>query len=371
MTPEPSELEALLALRLTPGLGDLGIRKLLDRFGSARAVLNAGPGELRVLTRGRVTRLPELDSGVLPGVRDILARARNAGMDVLGYGLSGYPERLSHLVDPPPVVFVQGRRELLERPAVAIVGTRRATGSGRRMSRRLGQAFSMAGIPVVSGLALGVDGEAHVGALGGEGSTIAVLASGLDRVYPRSHRRLQHRIRQEGLLVGEFPPGEEAQPYSFPRRNRIVAALARSVVVVEAGRKSGALITADHALDLGRDVFAVPGCVEYAQSQGTLGLLREGARLITDPEDLLEAWQEDGIELPGSADRAERPAGASRRDPHGLMSVLEARPQPAEVLGRRTGLPPATLMRALVELELEGGATREPAGWRATHEVGA
>jgi DNA processing protein len=373
-----SELETLLALTFLPGLGERGIRRLLDRFGSAVEASRAGSRPFREVVGRRVRGEPRDLSSLRERARVILGRAREKGMTVLGLGLEGYPPEVGHLVDPPPVLFVQGHTSLLRRHAVAVVGTRRATGAGRRMARDLGRSLSGAGIPVVSGLALGIDGEAHRGALEGPGSTIAVLASGLDRAHPRSHHRLQERIREEGLLVSEFPPGEEARPHSFPKRNRILAALAEAVVVVEAGERSGAIITADHALDLGRDVWAVPGCVEYPQSRGTHQLLREGAGLLTHPEDLLADWagagrlprrsRGHGFTREDGSSAGDGPAGIP--DPGGITAALGPAPQPTDALARRLEIPPARLLEALSELELVGDVIREPEGWRRPRRDG-
>ena len=212
-------------------------------------------------------------------------RCRTPEIEILLWSDEVYPERLGHLVDPPPVLFARGRLELLSRPAVTIVGSRRSTSYGRRSAEALAAQMALRGITVVSGLALGIDGASHRGALEAGGDTIAVLGSGVDLIQPATHRRLGERVAREGLLLSEFLPGEPARAHHFPRRNRILAALGGAVVVVEAAEKSGALITVEHALDLGRDVYAVPGALDAPQSRGCNLLIRQGAQVITSPEE--------------------------------------------------------------------------------------
>jgi DNA processing protein len=365
-----AELGALLRLRLTPRVGDLAVGRLLDAFGSAQAAVDS-PSEAfagvagEKAARGRHT--PEVDRRI----DETLRWAREMGVRVVGRGLPGYPARLLHLADPPPILFMLGRTELLRETVVTVVGTRKATGAGRRFALELGRVVSGLGVPVASGLALGIDAAAHRGALEGRGSTVAVLGSGLDRAHPASHRELQARIlREGGLLVSEFLPGDEVRPHHFPRRNRILAGLAHVVVVVEAGVPSGATITADMAADLGRWVFTVPGAVDYPQSQGTNELLREGALPLTRPGDLVEELWRKGLLHPDDLPAVRGDGLADTRglgempDPHGILDLLRARALPLAELERRVGLPPSQLLPALSELELMGGAVRDPEGWR-------
>ena len=366
------EFLALFRLRLTPRVGDLAGARLYEEFGSARAALEA-PAEAFARIAGWTAARHRHDAGVEPRIREVLAWAREAGVAVVGLGLPGYPPRVAHLADPPPILFLLGRTGLLDGTVVTIVGTRKATGAGRRFARELGRVVSRAGVPVASGLALGIDAAAHRGALEGPGSTVAVLGSALNRAHPPSHRELQARIlREGGLLVSEFLPGEEVRPHHFPRRNRILAALPHAVAVVEAGVPSGATITADMATDMGRRVYTVPGSVDYPQSRGTNELLKDGAIPLTRPGDLVLDLKEKGFlasqdsasdgstgdTLPDTRGLGEIP------DPHGLLDLLEARPLAADVLSRKTGLPPSELLVALSELELLGGAVRYPEGWR-------
>jgi len=258
----------------------------------------------------------------------------------LGYRFTcGLPTLLRSIHDPPVGLFVRGDAALdvLGRPAVAIVGARACSGYGASVARSLGRELAAAGLVVVSGLARGVDGEAHRGALDAGGTTVAVLGCGIDRDYPAAHADLARRIAETGLIVSEYAPGVEPAPWRFPARNRIVAGLCAASVVVEARERSGALITADLALEEGREVFAVPGEIASALSAGTNGLLKLGASPLTAAGDVLASF---GIEPPPVSDTA--------------SPLLEMLPATADELVRRTGLDAAEIARGLVELELSG-----------------
>ncbi len=278
------EIQAVLRLGCVPGVGTRALWRILSRFGSGRRALDASPAKLDAeagTACGDVLRSPGVDRRV----HDALDRCRTLEIEILLWSDEVYPARLGHLVDPPPVLFARGRLELLSRPAVTILGSRRSTVYGRRSAEALAAQMALRGITVVSGLALGIDGASHRGALEAGGDTIAVLGSGVDLIQPVSHRRLGERVAREGLLLSEFLPGEPARAHHFPRRNRILAALGGAVVVVEAAEKSGALITVEHALDLGRDVYAVPGALDAPQSRGCNLLIHQGAQVITSPEE--------------------------------------------------------------------------------------
>jgi DNA processing protein len=263
---------------------------------------------------------------------------------------SELPPLLRAIHDPPEQLFVRGNgeAELLSRPAVAIVGARACSPYGEQVARMLGRELAAAGLVVVSGLARGIDGEAHRGALDGGGDTVAVLGCGIDRDYPAAHARLARAIAERSLIVSEYEPGVEPLPFRFPARNRIVAGLCAATVVVEARERSGALITADFALDEGREVFAVPGEVTSRLSDGTNALLRLGATPLTCAADVLEAF---GIE-------SEPPQRAA----HPLLDLL---PASADELAQKTGLAPGELAAALAELELAGLAVEGEGIYRA------
>jgi DNA processing protein len=257
-----------------------------------------------------------------------------------------FPPALGSIFDPPPGLFLRGAGdvELLDRPAVAVVGARACSSYGSHVARVFGRELAGAGLVVVSGLARGVDGEAHRGALEAGGTTVAVLGCGVDRDYPAAHRELARRICVEGLVVSEYAPGAEPAPWRFPARNRIIAGLASSAVVVEARERSGALITADLALEEGREVFAVPGEITSALSDGTNGLLRLGATAATSAADVLEAYglRPAEPEMPVLSPTAEQ-----------VLSRIRDTPTSADELVRALGLDAAAVAAALAELELQ------------------
>jgi DNA processing protein len=373
---DPGEARALLLLRLLPGVGDRRTAALLEAFGSARAALEAPRDDFARLA-GRAGEGARRDCGLLGKVEEVLEFCRRRGVRMVPMGDPLYPDDLHHLVDPPPVLFLRGDPALLRIPSVTIVGARKATPTGRRMAERLAAGISERGIPVVSGLALGIAAAAHRGAVDGPGGTVAVLGCGPDRVHPPGNRRLYHRILERGLIVTEFLPGEAALRHNFPRRNRILAALSDTVVVVEAGERSGALITVDHALDLGREVYAVPGSVEAPQSLGSNRLLLDGARPVTALRDLEPAlrwgWRKWAAE-PGPLDprwpRDEGPGlrgdtlpAATSGSPADPIGILGPAPRSLERLVAGSGLSPGKLLALLTELELRGVARREAEGW--------
>jgi DNA processing protein len=256
-----------------------------------------------------------------------------------------FPPLLAQLFDPPKRLYVRGCAEVLSETAVAVVGARSCSPYGAQVARELGRELAAAGVVVVSGLARGIDGEAHRGALAGGGRTVAVLGCGIDRDYPRSHADLARRIREEGAVVSEYPAGVEPAPWRFPARNRIIAGLCRATVVVEARERSGALITADFALELGRDVFAVPGEITAALSAGTNDLLRQGAAPLRFARDVSATL---GLEpeLPARP----RVSGASAA----VLELLADGASDADSLARLSGRPSGEIAAALIELELAG-----------------
>lgn len=379
------EILALLALKARPGIGDRSIRRLVRRHGSGLSALRAigaqgdlwGPAIAGSSPENRPSpqrgggppaetiSAPKGQAGPEGGeiTREMLEAWLDEGLGLLHLSSPGYPASLLELTDPPPLLFLRGNGSLLERTGVAVVGARKATETGRRLARRVGRILAGAGIPVVSGLAMGIDGAAHRGALEGGGATVAVLGSGLKAVYPRCHRSLAREIGQRGLLVSEFLPAESALPHHFPQRNRIIAALSGAVVVVEAGARSGALITVDHGLDLGRDILAFPGSVESARSVGTNRLIRDGARLLTDPEAILD-------EVAQLLDSRPDALKSRWRDPEtesdlpdelrALWKALTPEPLAIETVAREAGVSSGAAMAGLTDLELMGRARRCP-----------
>jgi DNA processing protein len=260
-----------------------------------------------------------------------------------------FPERLRAIFDPPPALYLRGDGEpaLLARRAVAVVGARSCSPYGAQVARRLGRELAAAGLVVVSGLARGVDGEAHRGALEAGGTTVAVLGCGIDRDYPASHAQLSRRIEEQGLVVSEYEPGVEPAPWRFPARNRIIAGLCEAVVVVEARERSGALITADFGLDEGRDVFAVPGEITSSLSAGTNALLKLGATPLTSPNDVFEAL---GMEQPDATAAAVDVSPEATQ----VLELVRESPAAADELAERGTLDAGAISVALTELELAG-----------------
>lgn len=349
------EARALLVLDQLPGVGLVLLRKLVRTFGSAEAALEAPRSKFREVAGEAVERArwdPTWGRVVDRG----LAEAERLDMQIRTWTSPHYPPALLHLHDPPPVLFLRGRVELLGHASVTIVGARRATARAREVAERLGRDLARAGACVVSGLALGVDAAAHRGALAGEGPTVAVLGRGADVAYPPAHRRLFRQILERGLVVSEFLPGTPALPHHFPRRNRILAGLARAVVVVEAGAKSGSLITVDHALDLGVEVWAVPGPIEVEACAGSNRLMADGARpLVSVAEFVLEVTgHEVGAVRGGSAIRG--PAGE-------LLQRLGEETLGVDELALRMGVGVSEALALLTELEI-GGHVRQMPGMR-------
>ncbi len=276
-------------------------------------------------------------------------------------GVAPYPPLLRAIPDPPTVLWLRGEvaPELLERPSVAIVGARACSSYGRSVARTLGRELAAAGLVVVSGMARGIDSEAHRGALDAGGVTVAVLGCGIDRDYPAANRDLARRIVEQGLIISEYEAGVEPAPWRFPARNRIIAGLCMATVVIEARERSGALITADFALEDGREVMVVPGEITSAVSAGSNALLRLGATPVTAAADVLEAY---GIEL--CVEPPEMPGGLAGK----VLERLGEAPASIDELARSTGVPPGDVAAALIELELSGRANEDDGVYRATME---
>jgi DNA processing protein len=291
--------------------------------------------------------------------RTFRERLRAAGLRWLPRSDAAFPPLLAAIHDPPAGLFLRGAADpaIFARPAVAVVGARSCSAYGSQVARALGRELAAAGLVVVSGLARGVDGDAHRGALEAGGLTVAVLGCGVDRDYPASHRELARQIAATGVVVSEYAPGVEPAPWRFPARNRIVAGLACATVVVEARAASGALITADLALEEGREVYAVPGEITSALSAGTNGLLRLGAAPVTSIADVLDDL---GVAAPA------RVPPAVSHDAEAVLALLSEGPAAADELATRSRLPPGALAAALAELELAGLALQADGLYRAS-----
>ena len=372
---ERAELSAWLRLTLSPGVGNDTARKLLAAFGSAQAVFQQSEAALRQLGSGRlveaITAEPPKLADLLKTTIDWLAAADNRAVAPIGSAL--YPEALLNIEDPPLVLYMMGSQLNRVQNAtnliatnLAIVGSRNPTPQGEQNARQFSKAFAEQGLCIVSGLALGVDGAAHDGALLGGGTTIAVVGTGLDRVYPKKHLALAHRIAANGLIISEFPIGTPPINANFPKRNRIISGLSVGTLVVEAALKSGSLITARLASEQGKDVFAIPGSIHSPQSRGCHYLIKQGAKLVETAQDVMEE-----LRIPLSSitqlaeDDDEAPEGFTSSWPEGDSSFLSALGfdiVSLDALQARTGLPTPELQAKLLELELDGFVTRLPGG---------
>lgn len=346
-----------MALSFVPGLGSKGIKQLLSRFDTPEALFSAcASGQAKNAgLRSKVLASLENPAPFREKAQSLLQRLHAGGAEAVCPDDSAYPQALKEIADPPPVLYIQGRVELLDSPCLAMVGSRAATAYGKRSSFVLAQGLASAGVTVVSGLALGIDSEAHAGALSVQGATIGVLGCGLDVVYPRQNSGLYSNIRKQGLLVTEYPLGTKPDGYRFPARNRIIAGLSRGVVVVEAAKKSGSLITAEMALDEGRDVFAVPGQIDSFKSNGAHWLLQQGAKLVQSADDILVEFADGSPGLKPDGSGALQPVETDL-DPEArnLLQRIEVYPGSRNDLIAASGLGPAKVTELLLLLELEG-----------------
>ena len=346
------ELAAWLRLIEAPGIGLATARQLLARFGLPQAIFAQPPVAWRdLLTDAQAAALASPDGGLDDRVAATWQwlQQGEGRRHVVTLGDAAYPATLLEIPDPPLLLYAVGRVDLLAAPALAVVGSRNPTPQGAENARAFAAAISQAGLTVVSGLALGIDGAAHEGALTGRGSTIAVVGTGLDTVYPRRHGKLFERIADQGLLLSDYALGTPALPPNFPRRNRLIAGLARGTLVVEAALQSGSLITARLAAEAGREVFAMPGSIHSPQSRGCHLLIKQGAKLVDTVGDILD-------ELPPAA----APAPAPTARPDALLAALGHDPLTLDALSERLGTPPAELSARLLELELAGEVVRLP-----------
>ena len=374
------ELRAWLRLVLTPHVGPVTARVLLRSLGSPQAVWEAGPSAwARLVSAREAAALAQIPPDLASQCEATLAWLALApahadgegGHHLLTLADPRYPQRLLDVSNPPLMLFAQGRLSLLQAPSVAVVGSRHPTAQGADNAHAFAQALSTAGVTVVSGLARGVDAAAHEGALAGTGSapgsTIAVVGSGMDKVYPKGHGPLLRRIAEQGLVLSEFLLGTEPLPSNFPKRNRLVAALSQGTLVVEAAVQSGSLITARLALEMGREVLAIPGSIHSPQSRGCHALIRQGAKLVETARDVLEELHVPAApaavpaqgELDWQAEsNANANADAAPCDP--ILTAMGYDPVSQEALSGRTGWGPAELGARLLELELMGHVARLP-----------
>ncbi len=349
--------ERLILLNLVPDVGSIRLRRLLDTFGDLDRCWKATTSELQ-----RVEGIgPRLAERIASGrreegkLRQELERAKRSGVTMLTLEDPGYPGPLRTIPDPPLALYMKGSLTLEDETAVAVVGARRASVYGLECAERLGYELGLRGVTVVSGLARGIDGAAHRGALKASARTLAVLGSGLARLYPPEHVDLARQVAERGALISEYPMEMEPLPHQFPRRNRLISGLSLGTVVVEAGGRSGALITADCALEQGREVFAVPGPMTAVTSQGTHRLLKQGACLVTSVEDILEELHLTPRVAPQVESRQQPTEAVGLREAEGrvLACVSEQTPRHLDTIATQSGLAGPEVCAALLQLELK------------------
>ncbi len=364
------ELGAWLRLLETPTVGRESARRLLAEFGSPQAVLDAGRSAQQDVAG------PKAAAALQSSSADVMALVERtfawldadaaAPRDIVVLGDARYPAWLLETADPPLLLYGQGRIELLQADSLAIVGSRNPTPQGLENARAFAAHLSQAGLVIVSGMALGIDGAAHDGALEGGAGTIAVVGTGLDVVYPRSHRQLAHRIAERGLMLSEYAVGAPSISAHFPVRNRIIAGLSRGTLVVEAALQSGSLITARLAIEAGRDVFAIPGSIHSPLSRGCHQLIKQGAKLVDSANDVLEELQGAYARPIAQTPRTTPPVdatddvGGSRSAGDALLATLGFEPMALDELVARTGESVAVLSARLLDLELDGKVSRLP-----------
>ncbi len=354
MTPT-EDLSSWIALSVVPGLGEISLRKLLKQFGPPDQILAASESALSQIVGNKLAeRIKSHDSAEI--VSKTLAWLEETGHAMVTLADSNYPSLLLQTADPPPLIYVKGNTDLLSMPAIAVVGSRNATVQGVNNAESFAKSLSDSGLCIVSGLALGIDAAAHAGGLAGAGKSVAVVGTGLDRVYPARNKELAHQLAQHGALISEFPLGTPALANNFPRRNRIISGLSLGCLVVEAAVSSGSLITARLALEQGREVFAIPGSIHSALAKGCHQLIKQGAKLVERADDILEEIQ--WASRTGSSTEATSPDGND--DP--LLRHLGFDPEPIDALVSRSGLSPEQISAKLLELELAGLVQSLPGG---------
>lgn len=350
-------LSSWLRLTLIPGIGGETQRKLLAAFGLPDAVFSADHSTLRKVIGDKNARLL-LDTDNQEQVSVACAWFNGKDQHIVTLADPDYPQTLLEIPDPPTLLYVRGKLELLNRQTLAIVGSRNPTPQGIQNAERFAAAFADAGLVIASGLALGVDAAAHRGALMTNGDTVAFIGTGIDRIYPARNHELALEIGAKGAIVSEFPIGTPVAAFNFPRRNRLISGLARGVLVVEAAIESGSLITARLAAEQGREVFAIPGSIHAPQSRGCHKLIKQGAKLVETAQDVLEElnWAADSPKANNAT------VTSDSEEPHELLAFMGFDPCALDELAGRSGLAADTLSVMLLHLELDGRIACLPGG---------
>ena len=352
--PAADDLAAWLRLTLLPGVGGETQRLLLKTFGLPTAIFSASGSALRAAVGDTLAAVIQGGDDYDATIEAALDWSRQPGNRILTLADADYPQALLTTADPPVLLYAKGRVELLNRPAFAIVGSRNATKQGEANAEAFAAALSLARLTVVSGMALGIDAAAHRGALTGDAGTIAVIGTGIDRIYPARNAALARDIAERGVIVSEFHLGMPPLAPNFPRRNRIIAGIGRGCLVVEAAEASGSLITARLAAEAGREVFAIPGSIHAPLSKGCHRLIKQGVKLVESAQDILEELRWEAVVAPVTGDV---PAAD---DP--ILAALGHDPVDLDTLASRTKLPADRLLARLLTLELDGRIAQIPGG---------
>ncbi len=353
----PADIASWVGLSLIPGLGDGTYRKLLGAFGEPKEIY-AAPYAALLAVVGRDVA-DSIHRGLDPDkLAPLFAWLDNEHNHIITLADAEYPQTLLQIPDPPPLLYVKGRLDLLNQPAMAVVGSRNATPQGKMNAESFSRNLSDSGLCIISGMALGIDAAAHRGGLDGGSSSVAVIGTGLDIVYPSRNHALAHELAQHGTLVSEFPLGTTALAHNFPRRNRIICGLSLGCLVIEAAIRSGSLITARLAVEQGREVFAIPGSIHSPVSKGCHALIKQGAKLVECANDILDELEWPLIKNTGAANGVDH--AVSDRNP--LLDALGFDPVGIDALTARSGLTSDTVCAMLLQLELEGRIACLPGG---------
>lgn len=358
---QAADIESWLGLTLIDGLGGESIRKLLIAFGNPAAILSAS-----IIALERLVKKP-IAARIKQGadrekITDVLKWLEDPTNAIITLADTDYPSQLLNITDPPPLLYFKGRRELLQFPALAVVGSRNATPQGLLNAEAFSEASSNAGLCIISGMALGIDTAAHHGGLRGAAASLAVVGTGLDIVYPAKNHPLAHRLAKEGALISEFPLGTPAIGRNFPRRNRIISGMSHGCLVVEAALQSGSLITARQALEQGREVMAIPGSIHSPLSKGCHALIKQGAKLVENTQDILDELNFLALVRDGNNTGIKAPDPVKSTEDTVLLEHLGYDTVDIDTLCARSGLTAEVVSAMLLTLELDGQVSSLPGG---------
>jgi len=363
------EVDTRFALMLsrTNGIGPAKYQKLIRRYhdyNNLKSDIDRQFLKECNLTDSQINQIVKFESW--HKIDEIQENAAQMDVNISCLGQAGYPDQLANIYSPPPVIYLKGKLEYLGRPAISVVGSRTPTAYGKSMAAKITSDLAARGLVIISGLAWGIDAQAHQAAIEVGGATAAVFGCGIDIIYPANHRDLADKILEHGFWISEFPFGTQPDKFNFPRRNRIISGLSQAVIVVEAAARSGALVTANLAVDQGRDVFAVPGQADNPKSDGTINLIKQGALVATSADDILESIGWDISSSKNQTEIKQRPMEIDLDpDEQRVCDLIGRGPLQFDELARTLGLSSARLSAMLLKLELAGLVTRRPGNYLA------